>query len=111
VTDPILEGDKRIHSARELLESVDKQLSHVARSFVDATHAEGWWRIEHDDLLQIARIGAWAATLRGMDNGFEGKRLRTYCLGGARTACRDHLSKLRRKRDLLNVATSWRPLE
>lgn len=96
--------------ASELTSGLEVQLFHVARSATDRAAANGVWRVEREDMLQVARIGAWQAARLGLERGYTGDRLRRYIIGGGRRACRNELSKLRRK-DALLRACVWAPLE
>lgn len=91
-------------------EQWDTWLRHIARQVHDKARARGLWRIEFEDLLQLARIAAWEAWRTIERRGIERRRpnaAEAYMRGAARRACE---RELRKGKDPLAHAVTWQPL-
>ena len=68
-----------------------EQLSHIARQVCDKADS---WRVEFDEVLQEARLGAWDAYERCQRTGLAGVDERRYVLGAARRAAERYLKRM-----------------
>ena len=73
-----------------LLAALEPTLRQIASEHTRAARNP---RIEYDDLLQDARIGALIGLRKGKASGLAGKRLLQYATGAARIEVRDAIRK------------------
>ena len=74
------------------VEVLDPQLQRIAQQ---VAHKHGNWRVEQDDMLQEARVGAWQALQRAETKGLCDRDARRYALGGARKECERAVARLK----------------
>ena len=88
------------------VEALDPQLQRIAQQ---VTQKHGNWRVESEDMLQEARIGAWQALQRADVKGLGDAEARRYALGGARKECERAVTCM--KKDALWDAESYGLIE
>ena len=78
------------------LSAIAVQLDHIARQVTERAEAEGLWRLEREELQQIARVTAWQAMQRAARRGIPAAERRRYVLGAARSECEQTRAALKR---------------
>jgi len=76
-----------------MLDDLELQLQRIAKQVV-AKH--GNWRVEYEDMLQEARIGAWQALERAKRLSVPVAEHRRYALGAARKECERAVKVMRK---------------
>ncbi len=74
------------------VEQIDKQLRHIARQVMTKAANP---RVEFDDMLQEARIGAWRGIVAGQKKGLGGDDLRRYALAAGKNEAQQAIRKFR----------------
>ena len=78
----------------ELLQQITPTLQRIAREVTEAAGQQ--WRVEYDDCLQEARIGAWQGLYDGEQKGLQGADLARYGIAAGRNAVKRSIARLRR---------------